>query len=35
VGLGLSLVRSIAERHAARVACEDRDGGGVCFVIRW
>ncbi|PUE50553.1 two-component sensor histidine kinase [Limnohabitans sp. 2KL-1] len=35
VGLGLSLVKSIAERHAAEVSCEDRVGGGACFVIRW
>ncbi|MES2609333.1 MAG: ATP-binding protein [Pseudomonadota bacterium] len=36
VGLGLSLVRSIAGRHNGTVACEDRpDGaGGACFVLR-
>jgi signal transduction histidine kinase len=33
VGLGLSLVRQIAERHGGRVRCEARDGGGSCFVI--
>jgi len=33
VGLGLSLVRQIAERHAGRVRCEARDGGGSCFVL--
>ena len=33
VGLGLSLVRQIAERHGGTVACESRDGGGSCFVI--
>ena len=35
VGLGLSLVRSIALRHAAQVVCEDRPGGGACFVVRF
>jgi signal transduction histidine kinase len=33
VGLGLALVRSIAERHQGRAYCEARDGGGACFVI--
>ncbi|MEP7057767.1 MAG: ATP-binding protein, partial [Caldimonas sp.] len=33
VGLGLSLVKQIAERHGGRVRCEARDGGGSCFVI--
>jgi signal transduction histidine kinase len=33
VGLGLSLVRQIAERHAGRVRCEPREGGGSCFVL--
>ena len=31
VGLGLSLVKSIAERHGWQVTCEDRPGGGACF----
>jgi signal transduction histidine kinase len=35
VGLGLSLVRSIAQRHAAHVGCENRPGGGVCFWVRF
>ncbi len=35
VGLGLALVRSIAERHGARVVCEERAGGGGCFVVVW
>ncbi|MFN7857007.1 MAG: ATP-binding protein [Acidovorax sp.] len=34
VGLGLSLVRSIAARHNGTVHCEDREGGGACFVLR-
>jgi signal transduction histidine kinase len=33
VGLGLSLVKQIAERHGGRVRCEAREGGGSCFVI--
>ena len=33
VGLGLSLVRQIAERHRGSVRCEARDGGGSCFVL--
>ena len=34
VGLGLSLVKSIAERHGARVRCTDHQGGGACFELR-
>jgi two-component system, OmpR family, sensor histidine kinase RstB len=33
VGLGLSLVRQIAERHGGTVRCEPRQGGGTCFVL--
>ncbi|MES3014190.1 MAG: HAMP domain-containing sensor histidine kinase [Pseudomonadota bacterium] len=33
VGLGLSLVKQIAERHAGGVRCEEREGGGSCFVL--
>lgn len=31
VGLGLSLVKQMAERHAGSVSCLPRDGGGTCF----
>ena len=34
VGLGLSLVRSITQRHHGSVLCEDQAGGGACFVLR-
>jgi two-component system, OmpR family, sensor kinase len=33
VGLGLSLVKTIAERHGGQVHCEDRPGGGARFVV--
>ena len=33
VGLGLSLVKQIAERHGGSVRCEARSGGGSCFVL--
>lgn len=33
VGLGLSLVRQIAQRHGGSVRCESRSGGGSCFVL--
>jgi signal transduction histidine kinase len=33
VGLGLSLVRQIAQRHGGTVHCEAREGGGSCFVL--
>jgi signal transduction histidine kinase len=32
-GLGLALVRQIAEQHKGRVSCQPRDGGGSCFVV--
>jgi two-component system, OmpR family, sensor kinase len=34
VGLGLALVRSIAQRHHGSATCEDEPGGGACFVLR-
>jgi two-component system, OmpR family, sensor kinase len=34
VGLGLSLVKSIAERHGGQVKCEAREGGGARFVVK-
>ena len=33
VGLGLSLVKQIAERHRGSVRCEGREGGGSAFVL--
>jgi two-component system OmpR family sensor kinase len=33
VGLGLALVKSIAERHHGHVVCEDHPGGGACFKV--
>ena len=33
VGLGLSLVRQIAQRHGGQARCEGRPGGGSCFVL--
>jgi signal transduction histidine kinase len=33
VGLGLALVKSIAQRHGGSVRCEERPGGGACFVV--
>jgi signal transduction histidine kinase len=32
-GLGLAIVRQIAERHGGSVACRARDGGGASFVV--
>ncbi len=34
VGLGLSLVKQILQRHGGDVHCEDRAGGGSVFVMR-
>ena len=33
VGLGLALVRQIAQAHGGSVRCEPREGGGSCFVL--
>jgi len=33
VGLGLSLVKQIAQRHGGSVRCEPHEGGGSCFVL--
>ncbi len=34
VGLGLALVKSIAQRHGGSVRCEAREAGGACFIVR-
>jgi acetyl esterase/lipase len=34
VGLGLALVRQIAEKHRGEVRCLAREGGGSCFELR-
>jgi signal transduction histidine kinase len=33
VGLGLALVKQIAQRHSGTVRCEANPGGGSCFVL--
>ncbi len=33
VGLGLSLVRQIAQVHKGEARCEPREGGGSCFIV--
>jgi two-component system, OmpR family, sensor histidine kinase RstB len=33
VGLGLALVKQIAQRHGGMVRCEAHAGGGSCFVL--
>ncbi|MCV2358039.1 HAMP domain-containing histidine kinase [Paucibacter sp. TC2R-5] len=33
VGLGLNLVKQIAQAHGGQVRCEPRQGGGSCFVL--
>jgi signal transduction histidine kinase len=33
VGLGLALVRQIAQRHGGEVRCTAREGGGSCFCL--
>ncbi len=33
VGLGLALVRRIAQYHGGDARCQQRDGGGTCFVV--
>ena len=35
VGLGLALVRSIAQRHGGQVRCSPRTGGGARFTLRF
>lgn len=34
VGLGLALVKSITIRHGGMAHCENRPGGGACFVVQ-
>jgi signal transduction histidine kinase len=34
VGLGLSLVRQIAQRHGGQIRCQPREGGGTCFILQ-
>lgn len=34
VGLGLALVKSIAQRHSGSVVCRNQAAGGACFEIR-
>jgi signal transduction histidine kinase len=34
VGLGLALVKSIAERHRGTVSCDNRESGGARFTLR-
>ncbi len=34
VGLGLALVKSIAQRFGASVRCQARDGGGASFILK-
>ena len=33
VGLGLALVRQIAQRHGGQVQCQPHEGGGSCFEV--
>jgi signal transduction histidine kinase len=33
IGLGLALVRQIAQRHGGSVRCEPHEGGGSCFIL--
>lgn len=35
VGLGLSIAQQIAARHATRIVCRDRAGGGSAFVVEF
>lgn len=35
VGLGLALVKSIAERHGGQVECQARSGGGALFMVHF
>ncbi|HCW99380.1 MAG TPA: hypothetical protein DHT39_11510, partial [Pantoea sp.] len=34
-GLGLSIVRNVAQLHAMQLSFSQRQGGGLCVALRW